>query len=158
MLPPPHKDCLDSLASLLAGRSIRFPLLTPGPGQPKKQPTWSSTLGLGRLCFFSLWSPNIESQFEDQPDPCNIAKAKTRVTKTSLIFPVQKKNLLPMIASEESSGWRVTKPLVIPGSPLGSAPFRDKACLTNFFLSPSLGLSGWTMAQQVCSSHSLVVI
>ena len=63
-----------------------------------------------------------------------------------------------MIASEESSGWRVTKPLVIPGSPLGSAPFRDKACLTNFFLSPSLGLRGWTMAQQVCvwnKSHKI---
>ena len=50
-----------------------------------------------------VYCSGIESQFKDQPNPCSIAKAKTRVTKTSLIFPVQKKNLLPMIASEESS-------------------------------------------------------
>ena len=80
---------------------------------------------------------HIESQFEDQPDPCNIAKAKTRVTKTSLIFPVQKKNLLPIITSGESSDWRATKPLMIPRSPLGSGPFRHKACLTNFSSVPS---------------------
>ena len=52
---------------------------------------------------YTYYLVSIESQFEDQPDPCNIAKAKTRVTKTSLIFPVQKKNLLPIITSGESS-------------------------------------------------------
>ena len=158
MLPPPHKDCLDSLASLLAGRSIRFPLLTPGPGQPKNSQL-DLQLWAWAGCVFFLWLPNIESQFKDQPNPCSIAKAKTRVTKTSLIFPVQKKNLLPMIASEESSDWRATKPLMIPRSPLGSGPFRHKACLTNFFPQSLLGSQGMNYGPAgLRSSHNLVVI
>ena len=57
------------------------------------------------LGYSSGKSNTIENQFEEQPEPAILQKAKTRITKKNYPdFPVQKKDLLPMIASEESSG------------------------------------------------------
>ena len=98
---------------------------------------------------------------EDQPEHARLQKTKTRITKkTTLIFPVQMKDLFPMVTSEKSLGWRITKPHLIPGSLLGSAPFRQGLPNKFFFHSvpPWASVGELWLSRRSVFIHNPVVI